>query len=117
MTKITKDYYENAQGFQLRDFMKQMSRYQTNQFCDIYTMEEGFFFLNAVKYKIRAGLKGNNTFEDDMTKYRDYKDDLNELGYSDETLEPVINHYVDKFHEWSGQKDDAFRNWIDKEDF
>lgn len=114
MVKITKDYYANAQGLQLRAFMKQMSRYQTEQMSDIYTMEEGFFFLNVVKYKIRAGLKENSTFEDDMTKYRDYKDDLNELGYSDETLDPVINNYVDAFHAWNGQTDEDFTLFIEE---
>lgn len=113
MTKITKDYYANAQGFQLRDFMKQMSRYQTEQDSDIYTMEEGFFFLNVVKYKIRAGLKENSTFEGDITKYRDYKDDLNELGYSDETLDPVINNYVAAFHAWNGQTEEEFETFIE----
>lgn len=114
MVKNTKDYYANAQGLQLRDFLKEMSRSQTEHQGDIYTMEEGFFFLNAVKYKVRAGLKENSTFEDDMVKYRDYKDDLNELGYPDEMLDPVINNYVDAFHAWAGQTEEEFETFIEE---
>lgn len=111
--KITKDYYANAQNFQLRDFMKELSKYMNVNGGDIYTMEEGFFFLNAVKYKIRAGLKNNNTFEDDMTKYQDYKDDLLELGHYPREVDRAINAYVDLFHNWKGQWGEEFSRYME----
>lgn len=114
---ITKDYYANAKGHQLRDFMKEMSKYMVNHGGEIHTMEEGFFFLNAIKYKIRAGLKEGNSFEKDMEKYKDYKKDLNDLGYSDEDIDPALNCYVDTFHSWDGQKGYEFENFMDSEGF
>lgn len=114
---ITKDYYANAQGLQLRDFMKQLSKYMVNNGGEIHTMEEGFFFLNAVKYKIRAGLKEGNSFEKDMEKYKDYKKDLNDLGYPDEDIDPAINCYVDTFHKWSGEEGHWFEKFMEEEGF
>lgn len=103
MTKITKNYYENEKGHQLRDFMKQMHKIAERFGMEIYSMEDGFFFLSAVKYKVRAGLKEENTFQDDMTKYMDYLDDLEELGVDRKMLLDSASDYVNRFYAWEGQ--------------
>lgn len=114
---ITKNYYANAQGLQLRDFMKEMSRYMDDHGGGVYTIEEGFFLLNAVKYKVRAGLKENNSFEKDMEKYKDYKNDIIELGYPENYVVHAINCYVDTFHKWKGERGYKFENFMESEGF
>lgn len=114
---ITKYYYANAQGYQLRDFMKEMSNYMENNEWDVYTLEEGFFFLNAVKYKIRAGLKEDNSFKKDTEKYKDYKKSLEELGWNKTCIDMCVNDYVDAFHKYDGQKGDEFVVMIEEEGF
>lgn len=114
---ITKDYYANAKGYQLRDFMREMSDYMEFDGGSLYTLEEGFFFLNAVKYKIRAGLKKDNSFKKDMEKYKDYKKDLEELGWEKIVIDEGVSNYADAFHKYNGQKGDEFVKFIEGEGF
>lgn len=114
---ITKDYYANAQGYQLRDFMKEMANYMDYHKGDIYTLEEGFFLLNAVKYKIRAGLKKDNSFKKDMEKYKDYRKSLEEIYWSENMIDACINDYVNTFHKYDGQKGGEFVKFIEEEGF
>ncbi len=113
MEKIKKDYYANEHGFQLRDFMKQMHKIAERFGCKIYSMEDGFFFLNAVKYKVRAGLKDENTFQDDMIKYKDYLDDLEELGVDRDMLLDSASDYVNRFYAWEGQTGEEFIEFME----
>lgn len=113
MEKIKKDYYANEKGHQLRDFMKQMHALAGCYSMEIYSLEDGFFFLNAVKYKVRAGLKDENTFQDDMTKYKDYLDDLEELGVNRDMLLDSASDYVNRFYAWGGQTGSEFIEFMD----
>ena len=114
MEKIKKDYYANEKGHQLRDFMKQMHALAGRCGMEIYSLEDGFFFLCAVKYKVRAGLKDENTFQDDMEKYMDYLDDLEELGVDRAMLLDSASDYVDRFYAWDGQKGDDFIEFMEE---
>lgn len=111
--KITKDYYANEHGFQLRDYMKECAKMANDWGNEIYSMEEGFFFLNAIKYKVRAGLKEKNTFEKDLEKYNDYVSDLLELGVSLEMIEEAVKDYTERFYAWEGQTDEDFDEFME----
>lgn len=111
--KIKKDYYANKHGFQLRDYMKECAKIAPNWGNEIYSMEEGFFFLNAIKYKVRAGLKEENSFGSDLEKYSDYVDDLLELGVSLEIIEEAVKDYTERFYAWEGQTDEEFEEFTE----
>lgn len=111
---MTKTYYANAQGFQLKDFMKEMHKIGCKRDGEIYSMEEGFFFLNAVKYKVRAGLKDESTFNEDMAKNKDYIEDLKSITETPvEIILDSINFYVNAFYVWNGEIDTDFEDFYD----
>ena len=99
---MAKDYYTNAQGFQLLDFMVRKNKFSEQACSDNFTVEEGFLTLNGVKYAIRAGLKEGATFADDMQKFSDYVEALVKLDYDRDMIIKTINGYADAFKEWDG---------------
>ena len=114
---MAKDYYTNKNGFQLIDFMVRKNPISERACSGNFTVEEGFFTLNAVKYAIRAGMKEGETFEKDMKKFNDYVEALVECGYERTEIIQTINGYKQAFIEWDGTDeyiDDLFKggNWI-----
>ena len=99
---MAKDYYMNAQGFQLLDFMMRKNKFSQEACSTFFTVEEGFLTLNAVKYAIRAGLKEGATFADDMQKFSDYVEALVKLDYDRDEIVKTVNGYADAFKEWDG---------------
>lgn len=113
MTKITKDYYANEKGHQLRDYMKECAKFASEWGNEIYSMEEGFFFLSALKYHIRAGLKEGNSFEQDLEKHNDYVHDLIDLGFNFNVILETIKDYSDHFYAWEGQTGEDFEEFME----
>lgn len=114
---MAKDYYTNKNGFQLIDFMVRKNPISEHACSDNFTVEEGFFALNAVKYAIRAGMKEGETFEKDTEKFNDYVEALVKCGYYRTGVIQTINGYKQAFLEWDGTDEyinDLFKggNWI-----
>lgn len=99
---MAKDYYANKHGLQLQDFLVKFSdrQFETNSYY--FTMSQGFFTLNALKYKVRAGKKEGNSYEQDMQKVEDYILLNEKVGYPRYEVELMLEKLVLSFEEWEG---------------
>ena len=99
---MAKDYYENEQGLQLEDFLLRVSSFQkiANQYT--FTSPQGFFLLTALKYKVRAGKKENNTLESDLQKLEDYINLAVKSGFERGEVEERLNVMYNTFEKWDG---------------
>lgn len=69
MTQIKQDYYANPQGVQLYDFFDKVI---TPKLGFHWSLTQGFYLLNAIKYTVRAGRKPDNDKAKDLNKADDY---------------------------------------------
>ena len=100
---MAKDYYANEQGFQLEEFLIELSQAQlkTNQYN--FTSPQGFFILNALKYKVRAGKKEGNTLGSDLQKIEDYITLAEKTGFKRYEVELELEMLHGAFLEWNGE--------------
>ena len=97
-----KDYYANQHGVQLQDFLVAFSDWQLKTWNYNFTMPQGFFLLNALKYKVRAGKKEDNTLESDLQKLEDYINLAVKSGFERGEVEERLKVMYETFEKWDG---------------
>lgn len=97
-----KDYYANQHGVQLQDFLVAFSDWQLKTWNYNFTMPQGFFLLNALKYKVRAGKKENNTLESDLQKIEDYIILAIRAGFDRYEVELELEKLLQAFENYKG---------------
>lgn len=85
------NYYKNEQGIDIREwFMQEM----TKEWIVIS-------MFNALKYRVRAGLKDGNTAEQDYKKMDNYMDDyINLTGMSAKDAYILLDNMEKKFNNY-----------------
>lgn len=90
--EITKDYYANDAGLQLKDWWKTTNKQGYTNFC----------IMNAVKYATRIGRKPDQESKD-YEKYHDYINQAAELLEADPNqLSEAVMQELENFQKWTG---------------
>lgn len=91
--EITKNYYANPQGIQLKDWFRATNPEAYFSFC----------IMNATKYLVRCGFKEGESIDKEVVKIQDYLQQAGEvIGADPEVLYKAIQDEIEMFMKYDG---------------